>query len=246
MEAAELGFYLFSACAFSTLVWHPASPVTHAIMGDIPRRAVMGLGMGVTIIVIILSPWGRQSGGHFNPAITLTYYRLGKVEFWDAWFYTAAQFLGAIGGVAVAVLVLRGAPGNAAVRYAITTPGKYGSMLAFLGELAISFLLMLTVLFVTNRAKLAPYTAYFVGAMIAAFITFESPLSGMSMNPARTFGSAFHADYWNALWIYFLAPSFGMLAAAEVFLRIRRGVPPFCAKLDHANDKRCIFRHGQM
>jgi aquaporin Z len=246
MEAAELGLYLFSACAFSTLLWHPASPVAHVVTGGIWRRALVGLGMGATIVVIILSPWGKQSGGHFNPAITLTYYRLGKVEFWDAWFYTAAQFLGAIAGVAVAVLFLHGAPGNGAVRYAVTVPGRYGRGLAFVGELAISFALMLAVLFFTNRGRLAPYTAYFVGLMVAAFLTFEAPLSGMSMNPARTFGSAIHADYWHALWIYFLAPSLGMLAAAEVFLRLRGGVPPFCAKLHHANNKRCIFHHGQI
>ena len=246
MEAAELGLYLFSACAFSTLLWHPASPVPHVIMGGLSRRALMGLAMGATIVAIILSPFGKQSGGHFNPAITLTYYRLGKVEFWDAWFYTAAQFLGAIGGVAVAIYVLRGAPGNGAVRYAVTVPGIYGRAIAFVAELAISFVLMVTVLFVTNRPKVAPYTAYFVGVLIAVFITFEAPLSGMSMNPARTFGSAFHADYWHALWIYFIAPSLGMLVAAELFLQVRGGVAPYCAKLHHANIKRCIFHHGQM
>lgn len=168
------------------------------------------------------------------------------MEFWDAWFYTAAQFLGAIGGVAVAVYALRGAPGNGAVRYAVTVPGVYGRAIAFVAELAISFALMITVLFVTNRPKVAPYTPYFVGLLIAAFITFEAPLSGMSMNPARTFGSAFHADYWHALWIYFIAPCLGMLAAAEVFLKVRRGRAPYCAKLHHANNKRCIFHHGQM
>lgn len=246
MEAAELGLYLFSACAFSTLLWHPASPVQHFIMGGLFRRALMGLAMGATIVAIVLSPWGKQSGGHFNPAITLAYYRLGKVEFWDAWFYAAAQFLGAIGGVAAAVYVLRGAPGNSAVRYAVTVPGVYGRAIAFAAELVISFVLMITVLIATNRPKVAPYTAYFAGGLIAAFIAFESPLSGMSMNPARTFGSAFHAEYWHALWIYFVAPSLGMLAAAEVFLRVRGGVAPYCAKLHHANNKRCIFRHGQM
>ena len=91
--------------------------------------------------------------------------------------------------------------------------------------------------------SLAPYTAYFVGILIAAYYTFEAPLSGMSTNPARTFGSAVHANYWHALWIYFIAPSLGMLAAGEVFLRVRRGTAPYCAKLHHANDKRCIFHH---
>jgi aquaporin Z len=191
-----------------------------------------------------MTPWGKQSGGHFNPAITLTFYRLGKVASCDALFYAIAQFSGATIGVAIATLVLRGAPGHEAVRYAVTVPGVYGNSGAFVGELTISFILMITILFATNRATLARYTPYFVGALYATYITFETPLSGMSMNPARTFGSAFYASYWHALWLYFIAPTLGMLVAAEVFLRVRRGAAPYCAKLHHANNKRCIFHHG--
>src|SRR5260370_3468003 len=66
----------------------------------------------------------------------------------------------------------------------------------------------------------------------------------MSMNPARTFGSAFHASYWHALWLYFIAPTLGMLVAAEAFLRARSGVGPYCAKLCHTNVQRCIFHFG--
>jgi aquaporin Z len=121
-------------------------------------------------------------------------------------------------------------------------PGVYGHAGAFVAELMISFILMTTILFVSNRETLARYTPYFVGALYAIYITFETPLSGMSMNPARTFGSAIHASYWHGLWIYL--PTLGMLAAAEVFLRARGGVAPYCAKLHHANNKRCIFHHG--
>ncbi len=146
--------------------------------------------MGATLAAIIMSPWGKQSGGHFNPAITFAFYRLGKVEFWDAWFYVASQFLGAITGVIIAGYALRGAPANQAVRYAVTVPGMWGSFVAFVAEVRISFVLMVTVLFVTNRERLAPYTAYIVGILTAAYITFEWPLSGMSTNPARTLGPA--------------------------------------------------------
>lgn len=245
MEVGGMGSYLFVACAVATLLDHPASIVRQSISSDIIRRALMGLAMGATSIAIVLSPWGKRSGGHFNPAITSTFYRLGKVEFWDTWFYVIAQFLGAIIGVALAGYVLRGAPAHHAVRYAVTVPGMYGGAAAFLAELTISFILMITVLFATNRKRLAPYTAYFVGALIASYYIFEAPLSGMSTNPARTFGSALHANYWHALWIYFMAPTLGMFCAAEVFLKVRRGVAPYCAKLHHANDKRCIFHHGQ-
>jgi aquaporin Z len=191
-----------------------------------------------------LSPWGKQSGGHFNPAITFTFYRLRKVDFWDALFYGAAQFFGATSGVAIATCILRGAPGHESVRYAVTLPGRPGEGVAFVAELAISFTLMATVLFSSNHANPARYTPYFVGALYAIYITLETPLSRMSMNPARTFGSAFQASYWHALWLYFLAPTLGMLVAAEVFLRARSGVGPYCAKLHHANNKRCIFHHG--
>jgi aquaporin Z len=204
----------------------------------------MGLAIGGTVIAIVMTPWGKQSGGHFNPALTFTFYRLGNVELCDALFYAAAQFSGAIGGVAIARYLLQGAPGEQTVRYAVTAPGVYGSSVAFIGELTISFILMITILVVSNRETLARYTPYFVGALYAIYITVETPLSGMSMNPARTLGSAFHASYWHALWIYFIAPTSGMLAAAEVFLRARGGVRPFCAKLHHANHKRCIFHHG--
>lgn len=245
METGEVALYMFCACAFATLLQHPASPVRHAIMGSLCRRALMGLAMGATVIAIVLSPWGKQSGGHFNPAITFTFYRLGKVEPWDMLFYVTAQFFGAASGVVIANCVLQGAPANNAVRFVVTMPGMYGSAVAFLAEAAISFGLMITILFATNREALARYTPYFVGALYAIYIAFETPLSGMSMNPARTLGSAFSAGYWHALWIYFIAPTFGMLGAAEVFLRVRGGVGPHCAKLHHANNKRCIFIHSE-
>jgi aquaporin Z len=244
MEAAELGAYLFFACASATLFQHPASPVRHVIPTDLWRRMLTGLTMGLTAIAIVKSPWGRQSGAHFNPAVTFTFYRLGKVESWDTVFYIASQFVGAIGGVALATYLLRGAPGDPAVRYALTAPGVYGDFAALIGEFTISFMSMTTVLFVTNRERIARYMPYFAGVLIAVYTTFEAPLSGMSMNPARTFAPAFRASYWHALWIYFIAPTMGMLSAAEVFLRVRKGAPPICAKLYHTNDKRCIFHCG--
>lgn len=241
MEAGELGLYMFATCAVATLLQHPASPVRHALDSGLARRALMGSAMGVTAAAIVLSPWGKQSGGHFNPAITFTFYRLHRVKLWDAVFYSAGQFLGAVGGVVLAALVLEGAPAVRAVRYSVTIPGVYGSGAAFGAETAICFLLMLTILYISNHHRLARYTPHFAGVLIAAYITFESPISGMSTNPARTFAPALYASYWHALWIYFTAPPLGMLAAGEVFLRLRHGAGPSCAKLHHANDKRCIF-----
>jgi len=245
MEAAGMGLYLLFTCLFATLLQHPHSPIRQTIQSAMVRRGLMGIAVAATVVAIVLSPWGKQSGSHINPAITFTFYRLGNVDFWDAVFYGLAQFAGAAGAVAMAAYLLRGA-GDEAVRYAATIPGSYGSGVAFAAEAAISLSLMLTILFVSNHAVLARYTSYFVGVLYAVFILFETPLSGMSMNPARTFGPALQAGYWHGLWIYFLAPTLGMFIACEFFLWVRGGAGPYCAKLHHANNKRCIFRHGPL
>ena len=243
-ELTAMGLYLFFTCLFATLLQHPASPLRHLLTNNIVRRVCFGISVGATLDAIVLTPWAKQSGGHLNPAMTFTFYRLGKVEFWDAIFYGVAQFAGAIAGVAIATAALLGAPGHPTIQYAATLPGIYGSGVAFIAEVAISFALMLTVLFTSNHSALSRYAPFFVGGLYAIFITLETPLSGMSMNPARTFGPAFLGRYWHSLWVYFLAPTLGMLVAAELFLWVRGGIGPYCAKLHHANDKRCVFRHG--
>jgi aquaporin Z len=127
------------------------------------------------------------------------------------------------------------------VRYAVTVPGPGGATVAFAAELAISFVLMSMVLLVSNTPRLARYTGLFAGALVATYISFEAPLSGMSMNPARTLGSALPAGNWTALWVYFTAPPAGMLLAAQVYLAARGARAVSCAKLHHQNNKRCIF-----
>jgi aquaporin Z len=115
---------------------------------------------------------------------------------------------------------------------------------AFFAELLISFGLMSIVLLASNTDRLARFTGMFAGLLVAMYITLEAPLSGMSMNPARTFGSAVGARSWGFLWVYFTAPPLGMLLAASMYRRAwgLRGI--ICAKLHHNNDKRCIFRCG--
>lgn len=240
MEAAELALFMLSACAFTVLLYHPASPLAHSFPNDILRRALMGIAMGTTAIAIIFSPLGKRSGAHFNPSVTLAFLRLGKVAPVDAAFYIAAQFIGGITGVLAAMLLLGPAVADQHVNYATTQPGSQGPLVAFAAELLISFVLMSVVLRVSNTKRLARWTGVFAGALVATYITFESPISGMSMNPARTFGSAFGANVWMSLWIYFVAPPIGMLLATEVFTKGKRAAN--CAKFHHHNNQRCIFR----
>jgi aquaporin Z len=244
MEAAGLGLFMISAAVFTTLLEHPASPLQQAIADPLLRRFLIGVAMGLTAIAIVYSPWGKQSGAHLNPAFTFAFFRLGKVKPWDAFFYILFQFFGGLIGLWVAGGILREAIADPSVNYIVTQPGQSGVGVAFLAELAISFGLMLMVLFVSNSPRRGRYTGLFAGALIATYITVEAPLSGMSMNPARTTASAVLAQHWTALWVYFAAPLAGMLLASEVFVRWKGRKAVRCAKLHHENNKRCIFRCG--
>jgi MIP family channel proteins len=243
IEAGGLGAFMLSACMFTVIVYHPESLVGQIVVSPTLRRILMGLTMALTAMTIIYSPWGRRSGAHLNPAVTLTFWRLGKIAGVDAAGYVAAQFAGGLGGVALAGAWLGGRLANPAVHYAVTTPGPAGPWAAFGAELAIAFLLMLVVLTVSNSRAQA-LTGLCAAVLVATYITVEAPISGMSMNPARTLASAVPAWTFTALWVYFTAPVIGMLLAADLYRALRRGRGVICAKLYHPVGARCIFRCG--
>jgi aquaporin Z len=237
IEAWALGMFMVSAGVVTVLVEHPDFGVPAVIESAAARRALIGLAMGATAVALIYSPWGRRSGAHMNPAVTLTFWRLGKVRRDDALWFIAAQFAGGSLGV-LAVLALFGERFAAPPVAFVATQPMSGSAVAFFLEFLISCGLMLTVLGLSSRARLAPYTGLAAGALVALYIAFEAPYSGMSMNPARSFASAVPAGLWSDLWIYFVAPPLGMWTAAA-WHGLRR-VPSACAKLVHAADARCI------
>lgn len=233
---------MLSACAFTVLLEHPGSPLNQGIESASIRRVLMGVAMGATAVFIVSSPFGQRSGAHMNPAVTLTFLTLGKIAWRDAVFYIAAQFAGSIAGVLLAELLIGFPLRHSAVNYAVTQPGSDGPLRAFAAELLISGLLMTAVLIASNRPPFARFTPLLAGLLVALYITFEAPLSGMSMNPARTFGSAAAADSYTALWVYFTAPPLAMLAAGQLYRFFIGAQAVYCAKLHHHNNQRCIFR----
>jgi aquaporin Z len=251
MEAACLGAFMISAGLFTALLEYPNSPVRRAVPNDFVRLALNGLAMGLTAIAIIYSPWGARSGAHMNPAVTWTFFRLGKVKSWDALFYPIFQTLGGLAGVLLVKFALDRVFTDAPVSYVITVPGKAGVAAAFVAEMAMACGMMLMVLFMTNTPKLARFTGLFGGTLVFLFITFEAPFSGMSINPARTVASAVPSGVWTAAWIYFVAPIGGMLLAVELYHALaapkrrdgglRRGARVACAKWNHDMRHRCIF-----
>lgn len=240
IEAWALGTFMICAGAFSTLLGYPGSRWVKALHSEDLRRALIGIAMGMTAVALIYSPWGKRSGAHMNPAVTLTFLRLGKIARWDAAFYVCAQFAGGLLGVLLSAAVLHDAFTAPPVRYVATLPGSLGAVGAFAAEFVISALLMAVILLVSNSSRHARFTGFCAGAMVALYIAVEAPLSGMSMNPARSFASAFPGGLWQGLWVYFTAPVLGMQAAAAWYLASHGTCAVGCAKLLHAPDQRCI------
>jgi aquaporin Z len=245
MEAWGLGTFMVSAGLFATLFEYPGSPVHQALPDPVARRILIGLAMGLTAVAIIYSPWGKRSGAHLNPATTLTFFSLGKVAPWDALFYIVAQFVGATLGILLVAALLGAAFTMAPVAYVATQPGAAGAAVAFAAEFTMSCGMMLMVLLVTNSERRAKYTGVFAGALVTIYIGIEAPLSGMSMNPARSFASAAPSGIWEGIWIYLTAPVAGMAMAPLLYRMFDARRRVHCAKLIHSEDQRCIHCHYQ-
>lgn len=241
MEALGLGLFMISAGVFATLLEAPASPIRAALPDPVVRRALMGALMGLTAIGIIYSPWGQRSGAHINPAVTLTFLRLGRIRPRQAAAYVGAQLAGGLAGVLLVALLLGDAFIGPPVSAVATRPGPGGVALAFAAELVLATIVMSVVLALGRSPRTARLTGLVVGAIVSLAITFAAPLSGMSINPARTLASALPAQSWDGLWVYLFAPVLGMLLAAE--LHLRKGRAGGCAKLCHRLP--CIFCGGQ-
>lgn len=223
----------------SGLVTALIEPRFHDSLSGVTRRGIEGVAIAGTVVALVYSTWGRRSGAHFNPAVTLTFLTLGKVRPLDALLYGAFQSLGAIIGIGAADFIAGVALETPPVRWIVTQPGPYGAVVAFVAEFAVAFALMSTVLWSGSKPRLSKWTGALAGAVVFACICLEAPLSGFSMNPSRTFASALGAHSWTGFWIYLVAPPLGMLTAA--WGRKLAGARMMaCAKLVHDRSMPCI------
>src|SRR5215475_7474732 len=142
IEGWALGSFMIAAGLVATALGSPESSLSRIVVSPMLRNAIAGVAMGLTAIVLIHSPWGKRSGAHMNPAVTLTFLRLGKTKGWDALFYIVAQIVGGTLGVLLVAALLGPAFTDAPVSYAATLPGTGGAAVAFAAELTISAVLM--------------------------------------------------------------------------------------------------------
>ena len=146
-EALGLAIFMISACFFSAMLFSQKSSWHAVIPSDMTRNILMGVAMGSTALFIFYSPWTSLSGSQINPAVTLSFLRLGKMCKYDALFFCFFQ----ISGGTLAVYIMQWLMGSilidSPVNSAVTVPGKYGVTIAAITELLIAFVTMSMVLF---------------------------------------------------------------------------------------------------
>lgn len=193
-EATGLAIFMISACFFSSLLEAKGSSLHRAIPSGSLRTAIMGILMGLTAIFIFYSPVTSRSGSHINPAVTLTFLRIGKMCRWDSLFYIIFQFIGGTIAVFVMQFLLGRQLTDPPVRFAVTVPGTGGIWPALVTEFTISFITIIMVLFTSFNAKLKRYTRIVSGCLVCSWVIIAGPVSGFGMNPARSFSSALAAN----------------------------------------------------
>jgi aquaporin Z len=220
-EALGLAIFMVSACFFSGILFGESGYFLKS-MPDFTKHVLLGLLMGLTALFIFYSPFTSPSGSHINPAVTLTFFRLRKIGFWDTLFYILFQFAGGTLTVYLMAAWMGGNLSNAPLHDVVTIPGKYGIAAAAFTEWLIAFIMMSMILFVADNPVLKTYSRVFAAILVSIFVICAGPVSGFGMNPARSFASAMPANIWDAFWIYLFMPLAGMLVAAEFYLFVRR------------------------
>lgn len=219
MEAFGLSIFMISACFFGALLEAKGSYLHLAIPNGSIRLILMGVLMGLTALVIFYSPWTSPSGAQINPAVTISFLRLGTISKEDAFFYIIFQFIGGTITVYIMQALMGGMLTDPPVNSAVTVPGKgITTATAGLTEFSIAFCMIIMILFTSASNKLKKYTRIFAGCFVCMYVIIAGPVSGFGMNPARTFASALPAHIWTAFWLYVLAPVAGMLLATEFFI----------------------------
>jgi aquaporin Z len=237
-EFAGTAFLLFVGLTAVAWDFGAGSPVVRHIASAPGRRLITGTIFAGAGTLIVLSPLGRRSGGHLNPAVSLAFHRLGKMRNRDLLGYVVAQLLGGLTGA----LVARFAWGRRALstHLGATQPGAAGLVIAIVAELGLTFALMTLILEFVDHERLMRYTAYAVWVFVAFLVMVEAPISGTSLNPARSLGPAVVAPLYHDLWLYLIVPPLGAVAAAMLF-RVRKHRTTPCAKLLHDEEHPCLF-----
>ena len=193
-----------------------------AIMVDAETHELGHVGVALSfglVITVMIYALGHVSGAHFNPAVTLAFALTRHFSPARVVPYWAAQLSGALAAAAV----LRASLGDVADIGATTPSGSDAQ--AFLWETILTFFLMLVIVAVaTDTRAIGEAAAIAIGATVGLNALFGGPISGASMNPARSLGPGIVAGDLHSIWVYLAAPALGAAVGAVVYRGLREPV----------------------
>ncbi|GIF46266.1 glycerol uptake facilitator protein/aquaporin Z [Asanoa ferruginea] len=216
---------LFIAVTVIRWLRHPESPLFISDLGS--ALVVIGVVSGAVLTALILSPLGKRSGGHMNPAVTVTLWLMDAFPGRRVVPYVLAQLAGSVAGAGLARLAWGSAVSHPMVSFgAIRPAASWQPEAVFLAEAGSMVLFMLVVGFFLVRRRLAGLLPYLIGLGVGLVIAVFGPLSGGSINPARQLGPALLAGQTTDLWIYLVAPMLGAVVGSLIHRRLVRRTPP--------------------
>lgn len=198
----------------------PGAVMVNAYTGGGVSHVGVALAFAFVVIAMICAI-GHLSGAHINPAVTLAFWSVRRFPASYVLPYLLAQCGGAVAAAALCRLALGTAGQSGATIPAVRPAAAFGA------EWLMSFGLMFVVMAVATDERAAPGVAPIAVGLTVGFCALAGgPLTGASMNPARSFGPAFVGGFWQAHWLYWAAPVTGMLAAARLYDLLRHAAPP--------------------
>lgn len=222
-----------------TLDFMSHSPVAELIPSHYWRYLVTGILFASTGALVTVSPLGRRSGAHLNPAVSLAFFTQGHLHRADLTGYAVSQCAGALAGAAL----VRWWWGHAAVTVhdGLTAPGPGVTPWEAAGiEAAMTGCLVLVIFSFVSSTRTAKWTPMAVLVVIALLVWQTAALTGTSLNPARSLGPATVTDDFRAYWAYVVGPLGGALAATLCWRIVPRHT--LTAKLFHDPAYRSVFR----
>ncbi|TME11978.1 MAG: aquaporin family protein [Chloroflexi bacterium] len=240
-ELLGTAFLVFAGVSAVVFVFGTGSPLAQILPDTSTRRLIAGLLFAGCGALVAISPLGKLSGGHINPVVSLAFWMQGKMHHFDLGGYMLGQLLGAILGSLLLVLVWR--EHAASVGYGTTVPGAaYPLWIVFLAEVGLTFVLVLSIFLFVSSHRLMRWTPLMVWILVAVMVWLEAPISGTSLNPARSFGPALVSSLWQAHWLYWVAPSLGALLAVGAFRILAIGKRDvLTGKMFHVPHYRSVF-----
>ena len=209
-ELIGTGLLVLAGLSLVILVFGEGSQVARWIPSVALRRSLTGFVFGCFGAAIALSPVGRVSGAHINPAVTFGFLLMGKFNARMALGYVVAQLSGAALGALP--LLAWGAMGRS-IAFGATLPGAgYSTSTVVLGEVLTTFGLIAGLCVFIGTPGLRPFTPAMPPFLYAVMVPLEASISGTSTNPARSFGPALVSGRWDAWWIYWIGPMIGAIA----------------------------------